>query len=137
MWRPRRRDTGREKEAAPRSGSSWTSCASLVMPVRFRLAPAYANITPPDAASSVTEYLLQRNARRTRNECAHIAARRWTLRAIAVRGRSSVVERQLPKLYVVGSIPIARSSPPRRFARYGLGKAVFASGNLTREKGGR
>ena len=26
-----------------------------------------------------------------------------------VRGRSSVVERQLPKLYVVGSIPIARS----------------------------
>jgi hypothetical protein len=25
------------------------------------------------------------------------------------RGRSSVVERQLPKLYVVGSIPIARS----------------------------
>ena len=28
------------------------------------------------------------------------------------RGRSSVVERQLPKLYVVGSIPIARSNPP-------------------------
>src|SRR5208282_3075743 len=27
----------------------------------------------------------------------------------AKRGRSSVVERQLPKLYVVGSIPIARS----------------------------
>src|SRR6516225_3192453 len=26
------------------------------------------------------------------------------------RGRSSVVERQLPKLYVVGSIPIARSN---------------------------
>ena len=26
------------------------------------------------------------------------------------RGRSSVVERQLPKLNVVGSIPIARSS---------------------------
>ena len=26
-----------------------------------------------------------------------------------VRGRSSVAERQLPKLYVVGSIPIARS----------------------------
>jgi hypothetical protein len=25
-------------------------------------------------------------------------------------GRSSVVERQLPKLYVVGSIPIARSN---------------------------
>src|SRR5262249_11347073 len=56
MWRPRRRDRGREKEAAPRSGSSWTSCASLVVPVRFRLAPAYANITPPDAASSVTKY---------------------------------------------------------------------------------
>jgi hypothetical protein len=29
--------------------------------------------------------------------------------AAGVRGRSSVVERQLPKLYVVGSIPIARS----------------------------
>jgi hypothetical protein len=28
-------------------------------------------------------------------------------------GRSSVVERQLPKLYVVGSIPIARSNPSR------------------------
>jgi hypothetical protein len=28
------------------------------------------------------------------------------------RGRSSVVERQLPKLNVVGSIPIARSSLP-------------------------
>ena len=28
------------------------------------------------------------------------------------RGRSSVVERQLPKLNVVGSIPIARSTPP-------------------------
>src|SRR6266705_661508 len=27
------------------------------------------------------------------------------------RGRSSVVERQLPKLNVVGSIPIARSNP--------------------------
>jgi hypothetical protein len=26
------------------------------------------------------------------------------------RGRSSVVERQLPKLYVEGSIPFARSS---------------------------
>ncbi len=30
------------------------------------------------------------------------------------RGRSSVVERQLPKLYVVGSIPIARSKSRRR-----------------------
>jgi hypothetical protein len=28
------------------------------------------------------------------------------------RGRSSVVERQLPKLNVVGSIPIARSTQP-------------------------
>ena len=28
----------------------------------------------------------------------------------ALCGRSSVVERQLPKLYVVGSIPIARSN---------------------------
>jgi hypothetical protein len=27
-----------------------------------------------------------------------------------LRGRSSVAERQLPKLYVVGSIPIARSN---------------------------
>jgi hypothetical protein len=31
------------------------------------------------------------------------------------RGRSSVVERQLPKLYVVGSIPIARSKIQRGF----------------------
>ena len=30
----------------------------------------------------------------------------------ARRGRSSVVERQLPKLNVVGSIPIARSRTP-------------------------
>jgi hypothetical protein len=30
-------------------------------------------------------------------------------RATPKRGRSSVVERQLPKLNVVGSIPIARS----------------------------
>jgi hypothetical protein len=29
------------------------------------------------------------------------------------RGRSSVAERQLPKLYVVGSIPIARSTPQK------------------------
>jgi hypothetical protein len=29
---------------------------------------------------------------------------------IRLCGRSSVVERQLPKLYVVGSIPIARSN---------------------------
>jgi hypothetical protein len=29
---------------------------------------------------------------------------------VARRGRSSVVERQLPKLYVEGSIPFARSS---------------------------
>ena len=29
----------------------------------------------------------------------------------AKSGRSSVVERQLPKLYVVGSIPFARSRP--------------------------
>ena len=29
---------------------------------------------------------------------------------VSAGGRSSVVERQLPKLYVVGSIPIARSS---------------------------
>ena len=32
-----------------------------------------------------------------------------------VSGRSSVVERQLPKLNVVGSIPIARSIPLLRF----------------------
>jgi hypothetical protein len=32
------------------------------------------------------------------------------------RGRSSVVERQLPKLYVVGSIPIARSTCSARSA---------------------
>src|SRR5262249_44006172 len=31
-------------------------------------------------------------------------------------GRSSVVERQLPKLYVVGSIPIARSNMQPSFA---------------------
>jgi hypothetical protein len=31
---------------------------------------------------------------------------------VHVGGRSSVVERQLPKLNVVGSIPIARSSTP-------------------------
>ena len=30
------------------------------------------------------------------------------------RGRSSVVERQLPKLYVEGSIPFARSNSLRR-----------------------
>ena len=30
-----------------------------------------------------------------------------------MRGRSSEVERQLPKLNVVGSIPIARSNPPQ------------------------
>lgn len=35
----------------------------------------------------------------------------WAGMAILqLRGRSSVVERQLPKLYVVGSIPIARSN---------------------------
>jgi hypothetical protein len=31
-------------------------------------------------------------------------------RVLPERGRSSVVERQLPKLYVEGSIPFARSS---------------------------
>lgn len=33
------------------------------------------------------------------------------------RGRSSVVERQLPKLNVVGSTPIARSNFPHRDCR--------------------
>src|SRR5215467_11565197 len=36
--------------------------------------------------------------------------RRGLRYAAAACGRSSVVERQLPKLYVVGSIPIARSN---------------------------
>jgi hypothetical protein len=37
----------------------------------------------------------------------------YTNRAVhALRGRSSVVERQLPKLYVEGSIPFARSKFP-------------------------
>ena len=37
--------------------------------------------------------------------------------AVRLRGRSSVVERQLPKLYVVGSIPIARSNFPKIYQR--------------------
>ena len=40
-----------------------------------------------------------------------------------VRGRSSVVERQLPKLNVVGSIPIARSSTPLISAHFRLLRA--------------
>jgi hypothetical protein len=34
------------------------------------------------------------------------------------RGRSSVVERQLPKLYVEGSIPFARSNFLRKGAAF-------------------
>ena len=46
--------------------------------------------------------------------CACTIARRAPCSLSSVRqgGRSSVVERQLPKLYVVGSIPIARSIFP-------------------------
>ena len=40
------------------------------------------------------------------------------------RGRSSVVERQLPKLYVEGSIPFARSNFLRRPAA--TGQVLFA-----------
>jgi hypothetical protein len=42
-------------------------------------------------------------------------ARLYRIAIVAVRGRSSVVERQLPKLYVVGSIPIARSNTWQNF----------------------
>ena len=42
-------------------------------------------------------------------------ARLHRIAIVAVRGRSSVVERQLPKLYVVGSIPIARSNTWQNF----------------------
>ena len=58
------------------------------------------------------------------------------LKSMRFRGRSSVVERQLPKLYVVGSIPIARSNArPARVA----GRASFrtAFGNHTWLKGYR
>ena len=38
------------------------------------------------------------------------------------RGRSSVVERQLPKLYVVGSIPIARSSNSHKYSHFQMSR---------------
>lgn len=47
-------------------------------------------------------------------------------RGKAVRGRSSVVERQLPKLNVVGSIPIARSNFPLKLSLSWLPAARLA-----------
>src|SRR5262249_9902207 len=55
---------------------------------------------------------------------AGLGSRRKLLYAgwVDCRGRSSVVERQLPKLYVVGSIPIARSRFPKRDDRLQLSR---------------
>jgi hypothetical protein len=62
-----------------------------------------------------------------------LAARRAHWLCSAARGRSSVVERQLPKLNVVGSIPIARSSTWADFAS-AVGINARASPELNKRK---
>jgi hypothetical protein len=53
-----------------------------------------------------------RSAGRFKSSAGRAAFPRRALRlSFGERGRSSVVERQLPKLYVEGSIPFARSNP--------------------------
>ena len=47
------------------------------------------------------------SAKKCQTSCAGTKKNADEIRGLC--GRSSVVERQLPKLYVVGSIPIARS----------------------------
>ena len=51
---------------------------------------------------------------------APLAQRRLASLCCRARGRSSVVERQLPKLSVVGSIPIARSNKIKYLMHSGL-----------------
>jgi hypothetical protein len=78
------------------------------------LAPPSAASLPPRTGSEpggqLTRYMGRTNdALRTRQPLG--LPHRYGVRyALLPCGRSSVVERQLPKLYVVGSIPIARSN---------------------------